>query len=134
WFSEERTVQSAYKVPGANPTVGFGAACNNWDQRTVRIADTSPDHELRLWGDPIGANTSTPTNTPAPTNTPGCGGATWIQGNPFPSTGTGIVRALGVWFPANGKFYSMRGRTSDAAASDIMNPWALTPGRNGTGA
>src|SRR5205823_11142073 len=102
WFWQERTVQSTNKAAWRNPPGGFGTACNNWDQRTFCIADTAPDQQFRLWGDPIGSNTSTPTNTPAPTNTPGCGRATWIQGNPFPSTGTGIVRALGVWFPANG--------------------------------
>ena len=39
-----------------------------------------------------------------------------------------MTRAVGVYFPANGKFYAMGGRTSDAAGSDRTTPLEYTPG------
>src|SRR5262249_2520242 len=39
-------------------------------------------------------------------------------------------RAVGVYFPANGKFYTMGGRQSDTAGSDMTNPLEYTPGTN----
>jgi len=132
WFWQERTVQTNQKATWRNPPGGFATACNNWDQRTFCIADTAPDQVFRLWGDPVGANTSTPTGTPTASPTrPACGsgGADWIVGNPFPNN---VVRGLGVWFPANGKFYSLGGRSSDTAGSDYVNPFEFTPGGQGT--
>ena len=35
---------------------------------------------------------------------------------------TPLVRAVGVYFPANGNFYTMGGRTSDTAGSDFQPP------------
>ena len=49
------------------------------------------------------------TPTPTPTPTPGC---SWSAGADLPSVG---VRIVGVFFPANGKFYGMGGRSSDSA-------------------
>ena len=34
---------------------------------------------------------------------------------------TVLVRAVGVYFPANGNFYTMGGRTSDTAGSDFQH-------------
>jgi N-acetylneuraminic acid mutarotase len=39
----------------------------------------------------------------------------------------GFVRAWGVSFPANGRFYAMGGRTSDTAGSDLQNPREYDP-------
>jgi len=41
-----------------------------------------------------------------------------------------MVRGAGVWFPANGRFYVIGGRTSDAAGSDLFNPVEYNPGTN----
>jgi N-acetylneuraminic acid mutarotase len=51
----------------------------------------------------------------------------WTSGASFPST---MVRGAGVWFPANGRFYVMGGRTSDAAGSDLFFPAEYNPGSN----
>jgi hypothetical protein len=40
------------------------------------------------------------------------------------------VRLVGVYFPANGKFYAMGGRSSDSAGSDFTNPFEYDPGTN----
>src|SRR5207249_4822652 len=46
----------------------------------------------------------------------------WSAGGPF-NVGVGGVRSVGVFFPANGKFYAMGGRASDAVGSDFTNPF-----------
>ena len=46
---------------------------------------------------------------------------------PLPTVG---VRSVGVYFPANGKFYAMGGRSSDMAGSDFMHPFEYDPGTN----
>jgi N-acetylneuraminic acid mutarotase len=38
-----------------------------------------------------------------------------------------VVRSAGVWFAPNGHFYSMGGRVSDTAGTDIMNPYEYDP-------
>ena len=58
--------------------------------------------------------TATPTTTASPSCTPG-----WSAGAPLPSVG---VRSVGVYFPANGKFYAMGGRSADTAGSDFTAP------------
>jgi hypothetical protein len=45
----------------------------------------------------------------------------------MPSVG---VRSVGVYFPANGKFYAMGGRSSDLAGSDFTHPFEYNPGSN----
>jgi hypothetical protein len=85
--------------------------------------------------------TGTPTETPtnSPTNTAGSNTATptcvaqptWSPGPNHPGN-PGIVRAVGVYFPTNGKFYTMGGRTSDVAGNDTTNPYEYTPGNLGT--
>src|SRR4029077_4984812 len=44
----------------------------------------------------------------------------WSAGGALPSVG---VRSVGVYFPANGKFYAMGGRSSDLAGSDFTHPF-----------
>ena len=51
----------------------------------------------------------------------------WTAG---PSMPTVLVRSVGVYFPANGRFYAMGGRTSDTAGSDVQNPREYNPGTN----
>ena len=65
------------------------------------------------------ANTNT---TATPSCTPG-----WVAGPDLPSVG---VRMVGVYFPANGKFYAMGGRSADTAGSDFTHPFEYDPGTN----
>jgi hypothetical protein len=62
--------------------------------------------------------------TPTPTPTPACN---WSAGPDLPSPG---VRLAGVYFPANGKFYGMGGRSSDAAGSEFTHPFEYDPVAN----
>jgi N-acetylneuraminic acid mutarotase len=43
---------------------------------------------------------------------------------------TALVRAVGVYFSANGKFYTMGGRTADTAGSDFQHALEFSPGSN----
>ncbi len=49
----------------------------------------------------------------------------WSNGANLP---TNLVRAVGIYFPANGLFYAMGGRTSDTAGSDSIHPLEYNPG------
>ena len=55
--------------------------------------------------------------------------AQWSAGADLPSS-TGVVRAIGVFFPGNGKLYAMGGRTSDTAGSDLTHPLEYDPTAN----
>jgi N-acetylneuraminic acid mutarotase len=65
----------------------------------------------------------------------GRGGATdgvtvpdsWTSGANLPTL---LVRAVGVFFPANGKFYAVGGRSSDTAGSDSVHPFEYNPATN----
>src|SRR5581483_11616855 len=48
----------------------------------------------------------------------------WSAGANLPSIGT---RFVGVFFPANGKFYAMGGRSCDVAGCDFMHPFEYDP-------
>ena len=52
---------------------------------------------------------------------------TWGAGPDMPSVG---VRMVGVYFPANGKFYAMGGRSADTAGSDFTHPFEYDPVAN----
>jgi plastocyanin len=58
----------------------------------------------------------------APPCTPG-----WTAGGNLPSVG---VRSVGVYFPANGRFYAMGGRSSDLVGSDFTHPFEYDPAFN----
>src|SRR6266536_2457680 len=62
--------------------------------------------------------------SPTPTPTPACN---WSAGPNMPSVG---VRLVGVFFPANGKFYAMGGRSSDSAGSEFTHPFEYDPNTN----
>ncbi len=52
---------------------------------------------------------------------------TWSAGPNLPNTG---VRLVGVFFPANGRFYAMGGRSSDLFGSDFTHPFEYNPATN----
>ena len=45
-------------------------------------------------------------------------GCSWSAGPDMPTV---LVRAVGVYFPADGNFYTMGGRTADTAGSDFQH-------------
>ena len=51
----------------------------------------------------------------------------WSSGSDLP---TNLSRATGVYFPANGRFYAMGGRTSDTAGADMPVPYEYDPKTN----
>ena len=57
----------------------------------------------------------------------GAPAASWSNGPDLP---TELVRATGVYFPANGRFYAMGGRSSDAPGADITTPYEYNPKTN----
>lgn len=57
----------------------------------------------------------------------GAPAANWSSGPDLPSD---LVRATGVYFPLNGRFYAMGGRTSDAAGADMPTPYEFDPNTN----
>jgi len=63
--------------------------------------------------------------TPTPTPTPTPAACSWAAGPDLPSAGT---RLVGVFFPANGKFYAMGGR--DVNNVEFTNPFEYDPGSN----
>jgi hypothetical protein len=63
--------------------------------------------------------------TPTPTPTPSS--CSWSAGPDMPSPD---VRSVGVFFPANGKFYAMGGRAFDGGGGEFTNPFEYDPGTN----
>ena len=55
------------------------------------------------------------------------GGCSWTAGPTMPAP---IIRAVGVYFPANGRFYAMGGRTSDLPGSNLLHPYEYDPSTN----
>jgi len=51
----------------------------------------------------------------------------WQAGPDMPSTG---VRMVGVYFPANGKFYAVGGRSMDGVGNDFTHPFEYDPTSN----
>ncbi|MGH8099696.1 MAG: hypothetical protein ACREIW_00260, partial [Chthoniobacterales bacterium] len=47
-----------------------------------------------------------------------------------PDMPTVLIRAVGVYFPADGNFYTMGGRTGDTAGSDFQHVLRYSPGSN----
>ncbi len=57
----------------------------------------------------------------------GCTPSGWSAG---PSLPTVLIRAVGVYFPADGNFYTVGGRTSDLAGSDFQHVLRYSPTSN----
>jgi len=57
----------------------------------------------------------------------GCAPSGWSAGPNLPTT---LVRAVGVWFPADGNFYTMGGRTSDSGGADFQHVLKYSPTSN----
>src|SRR6266542_3944980 len=106
----------ANHTPNAEITVDpFVEAWTNTAGFTI-VPQSGTGQHLDSLGDKIMTPVATPTALP--------GGCSWSAGAPLPTQG---VRQVGVYFPANGKFYSMGGRSSDVAGSEFTNPFEYDP-------
>jgi subtilisin family serine protease len=76
----------------------------------------SPTPTATATGTPVACGPGTPTPTATPTAT--AAGCSWSAG---PNMPTVLVRAVGVYFPTDGNFYTMGGRTADTAGSDFQH-------------
>jgi hypothetical protein len=74
---------------------------------------------------PTASPSATATATPTPTAT--AAGCSWSAGPDMPTV---LVRAVGVYFPADGNFYTMGGRTADTAGSDFQHVLRYTSSTN----
>jgi Metallo-peptidase family M12/Kelch motif len=72
---------------------------------------------------PTPTATATVAPSPSPSCTPG-----WSFGPVVPAVA--MVRAPGNFFPGNGKFYSIGGRSADTAGADFTHPFEYDPGTN----
>src|SRR6185503_16823052 len=66
--------------------------------------------------------------TPTPTATPAS--CSWAAGPSLPNPPGVLVRAVGVYFPADGNFYSVGGRNADTAGSDFQHVLRYSPATN----
>src|SRR6266513_1793566 len=94
---------------------------------STQCGTAGPPNNVFGWGrvDILAAVGPGPSPTPTPTATPSS--CSWSAG---PSMPTVLVRSVGVFFPADGNFYSMGGRTSDLAGSDFQHVLRYSPGSN----
>jgi len=75
----------------------------------------------------IPSTCGSPTPTPTATPTATAAGCSWSAGPDMPTV---LVRAVGVYFPTDGNFYTMGGRTADTAGSDFQHVLRYTPSTN----
>ncbi|PYJ31131.1 MAG: hypothetical protein DME90_00040, partial [Verrucomicrobia bacterium] len=117
-------------------TNGGGAQTFNpgrWGDYTMNTIDPSdgttfwhtneyyPTTSSSNWFTRVGKFTFQPGVSPTPTATPAQ--CSWGAG---PNMPTVLIRAVGVYFP-DGNFYTMGGRTSDAAGSDFQHVLKYSP-------
>jgi len=75
-----------------------------------------------------GGPSPTPSTTPSATPTSTPSSCSWSAGPNLPNPPTALVRAVGVYFPANGNFYTVGGRTADTAGSDFQHVLQFSSG------
>jgi len=107
-------VVTAVSVINANMTARFTLHMNSGTELTASIAAGAITDQFGNPGAAFSGNYTVEGGF--------CG---WSPGPDMPSVGT---RLVGVYFPANGKFYEMGGRSSDLAGSDFTNPFEYDPG------
>src|ERR1044072_6426155 len=78
---------------------------------------------VALFGTAANSTTNDASVARAPMPTP----CPWAAG---PDMATPLIRAVGVYFPTDGNFYTMGGRTSDLAGSDFQHVLRYSPTSN----
>jgi hypothetical protein len=105
-----------------NPEQAFQVDVDDGQTLVVVVSEVNhtgcPDYTVTI----TGLCAPTPSPTPTPPCTPG-----WLAGANLPSAD---VRSVGVYFPVNGKFYAMGGRSADLAGRDFTNPFEYDPVAN----
>jgi hypothetical protein len=115
-YGEGQTFRGSTNVTtGSNGNANFSVTLNAMVPEGHFITATATDasnntSEFSQW---LQVGTTPPTCTP-----------NWAAGANLPSAS---VRAVGVYFPANGRFYHMGGRRDDTAGSDFTNPFEYNP-------
>jgi subtilisin-like proprotein convertase family protein len=128
---------SLYVVDDA--AVDIGSISNGWDliissTGACGIPQPSPTSDpfpTSPTPTPSATGTATATATPfaSPSTTPTC--FVWQGSPPFPHfPDVAVVRAPGNYFPANGKFYSIGGRSADTAGADFTHPFEYDQSTN----
>ena len=115
-----------------NTTTGAATFVGNMGDLTNPQPNQISDIAIKLAGvgptpTPSASPSATRTPTPTPSATASPCSAAWSAGPNH--LAAGIVRAVGISF-TNGRFYTMGGRSSDAAGSDTTNPFEYNPGTN----
>jgi len=106
---------------------GSGGAATGGQSYTLQTCGT-PTPTFTGTPSPTATNTATATATATPTASPSCTPSqSWMPGA---SLSGPIVRSPGNYFPANGRFYAMGGRSADTAGSDYTHPFEYNPGTN----
>jgi len=96
-----------------------------WHVNEYLAANGASWHQRIGKFDFVGGPTPTPTVTPTATPTATPGACSWSAGPDMPMADT---RSVGVFFPANGKFYVMGGR--DVNNVELPNPFEYDPASN----
>ncbi len=123
---------------GAGATIGVQKDLNQYTQVSYNTVVVVAGRQYNFTLAACGSATVTPTRTAtvgttvtataSATQTP-CGTAAgWTAGPNFPQVG--VVRSTSAYYPANGRFYTLGGRTSDTAGSDLQNPAEYNPSTN----
>ena len=111
---------------------GTGTQFTQFACNTSLADNTQVNYTLGTCGTPTATPTNTPTGTgtatATPTATPSCTPA-WTFGASLPGA-VPLVRSVGDYFPGNGFFYAMGGRSADTAGSDYTHPFEYNPGTN----
>jgi N-acetylneuraminic acid mutarotase len=135
----DNTSLMAYKGHALGVNAYLGDYANMWSGDFARLIVNAGNFLGGGGGCGTPLPTSTPgaaTGTPTHTSTPGAPTATatcvaqaagWTTGQALP---TPIIRAVGVYFPNDGMFYSVGGRTSDTAGSDFQHVLQYNPSTN----
>jgi N-acetylneuraminic acid mutarotase len=79
---------------------------------------------------PTSATPTTPTATATHIQTATAAATPTCSPQTPPHLPTPVVRAVGAYFPANGKFYIVGGRSSDAPGSEVAHPFEYDPVAN----
>ena len=109
-----------YSMTTIDPSDGLSF----WHVNEYYATTSSFNWHTRIGKFKFGTGGPTPTPSPTPTPTPACA---WSAGPDMPNP---LIRAVGVYFPSDGNFYTMGGRTSDAVGSDFQHVLRYSPGTN----
>jgi N-acetylneuraminic acid mutarotase len=107
--SGNQWIKDGFDIPAATGTTYAATASGNY---AVRATDSN-------------GCSSTSWVTTVIVRTTGSGA--WNAGASFP---TPVIRGSGVWFPPNGRFYVLGGRSADGSGNELHTPFEYDPSAN----